>query len=70
MLSITLAIFFGIIGMGYFGYGKKNAWYSMLCAGVLLMVFPYIVTDWIAMGLAGLIIIASPFTLKHFGFDF
>ncbi len=34
---------FGVIGMGVFMYGKKQARFSPLAIGVALMVYPYFV---------------------------
>lgn len=43
--SIISALIFSIIGMGYFGYGKKNHRNIILFTGVALMCYPYFVYD-------------------------
>ena len=40
--TIAISIFFGLIGMGYYGYGKKGRIYFQL-TGVGLMVYPYVI---------------------------
>jgi len=56
--GIVAIIFFSIIGFGYFLYGKKSANYVFLICGIILMVFPYFVSN-----LAYLIIIGIVFSL-------
>ena len=43
METFVWSIVFGIIGMGYFSYGKKRDNNSFLLSGIGLMVFPYFV---------------------------
>ena len=60
------SIVFGIIGMGYFSYGKKSDNNIFLISGIALMVFPYFVEGLslnIAVGI-GLIIV--PFVALKF----
>ena len=56
--GIVAIIFFSIIGFGYFLYGKKSANYVFLICGIILMVFPYFISN-----LAYLIIIGVAFSL-------
>ena len=56
--GIVAIIFFSIIGFGYFLYGKKSANYVFLICGIILMVFPYFVSN-----LAYLVIIGIVFSL-------
>ena len=56
--GIVVIIFFSIIGFGYFLYGKKSANYVFLICGIILMVFPYFVSN-----LTYLIIIGIAFSL-------
>ena len=56
--GIAAIIFFSIIGFGYFLYGKKSANYVFLICGIILMVFPYFVSN-----LAYLVIIGIVFSL-------
>lgn len=52
---------FGVVGMFYFGYGKKNEKYVALFTGIGLGVFPYFITNAVAMILVGLALMALPF---------
>jgi len=62
---IAISLFFSIVGMGFFSYGKKNNIYFML-AGVSLLVYPYAVTTLTALILVGVILVALPFILTNF----
>lgn len=69
-VSLLLSIFLGMIGMGYLGYGKKVQRYSMVLAGLLMMVFPYAVENIILMLLIGGLLCSGPFILDRFNMDF
>jgi hypothetical protein len=61
--SLVIGIFTGAIGMGYFIYGKRQAKFAPLVAGMLLCVYPYFV-DGIAWTIVvGLALVAAPFLL-------
>jgi hypothetical protein len=61
---LLIAVLFGAVGLGYFVYGKKqNAIVPLVC-GVVLMVFPYFVTNAILMIVVGLFFSALPYFLK------
>jgi hypothetical protein len=61
---LLIAVLFGSVGLGYFVYGKKqNAIVPLLC-GVVLMVFPYFVTNAILMIVVGLFFSALPYFVK------
>jgi len=70
LMSLILSIFLGMIGMGYLGYGKKAQRYSMVIAGLLMMVFPYAVENIILMLLISGVLCAGPFILDRFNMDF
>jgi hypothetical protein len=47
--TFILALFWGLIGMAYFVYGKKQSNAIALGAGIGLMFFPYFVSNaWIS----------------------
>ena len=56
---------FGTFGMGYFIYGKKRGAAVPLACGLILMIYPYFVTNiWINVGI-GLLLMALPFFVKR-----
>jgi len=63
--TFILSIVFSIVGIIYFGYGKKREggeffYYS----GIGLMVFPYIVTEQSEMIAIGILLILSPLLMR------
>jgi len=60
------SIVFGIIGMGYFSYGKKGDSNTFLLCGVALMVFPYFVEGLIPNIAVGIGLIVVPFVALKF----
>ncbi|MBI5179481.1 MAG: hypothetical protein HZA04_09530 [Nitrospinae bacterium] len=64
--SFFLGALFGIFGMGYFAYGKKQGNMLALGSGLGLMLFPYFVSDIAVMTLAGLALMAAPFAASRF----
>ena len=61
---IIIAGFFGILGMAYFMYGKKSLRYMFLICGIVLMVYPYFVTQTVYMVIVGVVVSAVPFVIK------
>lgn len=58
------SVFIGSVGLGFFVYGKRQRRLAHLGAGLLLMVYPYFVTNillmfGIAVGVVGLLYLAS-----------
>jgi len=61
---LLLAVLFGSLGLGYFVYGKKqNAIVPLVC-GVVLMVFPYFISNVILLIATGLIFSILPFFVR------
>jgi hypothetical protein len=61
---LLLAVLFGSLGLGYFVYGKKqNAIVPLVC-GVVLMAFPYFVTNVVLMIVVGLFFSVLPFFVR------
>ncbi len=60
---LTASILFGIVGMGYYRYGKKQNLY-FLFAGVALIIYPYFIDTLIPMIMVGVIIMLIPFILN------
>jgi len=63
--SLWVSVLAGAIGMGYFIYGKRQAKYVPMIAGVLLCVYPYFVESMLALSLIGLVLIAAPFLIDY-----
>lgn len=64
--GFMLSVVFGIFGMGYFAYGKKQGHGPALVAGLGLMLFPYFVSDVLAVALIGVAFMALPFVARRF----
>lgn len=63
--SILLwGLLFGSVGLGYFVYGKKQSRFVPLVCGILLMVFPYVVSNVLVMVLVGLVLVALPYFIR------
>ena len=63
MDSATLlwGLLFGSIGAGYFIYGKKQRDPVPLVCGIALMVFPYFVSNTVALVVAGIALCSVPY---------
>ena len=55
------SIIFGIIGMGYFSYGRNQDYNRFSYIGMILMIFPYFVDTEISVILTGIFFIVIPF---------
>ena len=64
MNALIAGIFFGIIGTGYFMYGRKAQNWVALGSGVLLCVFPYFVDSFLWTMIIGLALVAAPFVIS------
>lgn len=65
MNSLIAGIFFGIIGTGYFMYGRKAHNPVALAAGIGLGIFPYFVDGFLWTMLVGLVLAALPFVVSY-----
>jgi len=67
METFVWSIVFGIVGMGYFSFGKKQDKSSFLLSGIALMLFPYLVDGLTKTIIVGLVLGIFPFVaLKYF----
>jgi hypothetical protein len=55
---------FGMVGTGYFIYGKKAGRMLFLGCGLALGLFPYFVENWVALLLVGTALVGLPFLIK------
>lgn len=60
------ALIFGSIGLGYFIYGRRQSQPVIRYTGITLMLYPYLVTDVMAVVLVGLALLLLPFVMKRF----
>jgi len=57
--NLFASMLFGSIGIGVFIYGKKQASAKPMVIGILLMVYPYFISNAIALFAIGILLIAS-----------
>ena len=57
-------LLFGSIGLGYFIYGKKQKAVVPLVCGVLLIVFPYFVSNALLLVAIGVVLTAIPYFVR------
>lgn len=62
--TLWWGMLFGAIGLGFFIYGKKQQAIVPLFCGLVLMVFPYFVTDTAWLVITGVVLIAVPYFVK------
>ena len=62
--GIVAIILFSIVGFGYFLYGKKSVNYIFLICGIILMVFPYIITNTVYLIITGIVLSVIPLIIK------
>ncbi|MDD5358779.1 MAG: hypothetical protein PHI79_05395 [Sulfurovaceae bacterium] len=57
-------VFFGLFGMSFFIYGKKQDKIIPLISGIILMVFPYFIENLYITIAVGVGLIILPFVVK------
>jgi hypothetical protein len=63
--KLFIEFLFGMVGTGYFMYGRKAGNMVALCCGLGLGIFPYFVDRMAFILLVGGSLIAIPFVLKN-----
>ena len=58
-------VLFSSIGFGFFIYGKKQENLIVFLCGLMLMVFPYFISNTYALVLVGTVITALPYFWKN-----
>jgi len=61
--SFVIGIFAGAIGMGYFIYGKRQAKFAPMIAGVLLCIYPYFTESLLWLCVVGALLLVAPFLI-------
>ncbi len=59
--TILASVIFGSIGLGAFIYGKKQSNFKALVIGIVLMAYPYFLTNAIALYATGVVLTAVLF---------
>jgi hypothetical protein len=62
--KLFIEFLFGMVGTGYFIYGRKQSRYLFLGCGLGLGLFPYFVDSMWAILLAGAVLVAVPFFIR------
>ena len=63
MTTIIISLVAGLIGSGYFMYGKKSQNFRMVFSGIALCVVPYFISNTILLIVACLAMTAAPFVI-------
>lgn len=63
--SIIISMFWGIVGIAYFRYGKKQRNSVVLIVGIVLLAFPYFISNLILVISFGFLLAALPFLIKY-----
>jgi len=63
--SLLIGIVAGIVGGGYFMWGKKTSRVVPMVAGAALMVYPYFIDATWALLLIGAVLCAAPFIVRE-----
>mgnify|MGYP000040488392 CR=1 FL=1 len=62
--TMLWGLLFGSIGFGYFIYGKKQSHPVAKYTGIVLMIYPYFITDNVALVIVGVILLLLPKFVK------
>ena len=61
MNSLIVGIIASAIGVGYFIYGKRQARFAPLLAGILLCIYPYFTDSLLWLSVIGVALVVAPF---------
>jgi hypothetical protein len=61
---LFLGLLFGCIGFGYLLYGRNQRAPVPLVCGVVLMIFPYFVSNAIVLVIVGAVLMAIPYFIR------
>ena len=62
--ALVWSMLFGLIGLGFFMYGKNESAPVPMFCGLLLMVYPYFVSDVLVIIAVGLVLMVIPFVVR------
>ena len=58
------SIVFGVLGLGFFTYGKKQRALVPFLTGIALFIFPYFISDQLTLVMIGLLLLVTPFIIS------
>ena len=64
---LFLSLITGIVGVAFFGYGKKQGRMPQMAAGLALMVYPYFATTTMSLLVIGVAICAALWGVLRLG---
>ena len=63
--SLFIGLIAGVFGVAYFVYGKKQAKFTPMLAGVGLCVYPYFFESVLWLVVIGVALLAAPFLVEY-----
>lgn len=63
MTNLFFGVFTGALGMGYIVYGRRQARFTPLIAGIGLCAYSWFVTNWIWLCVIGALLLVAPFVI-------
>lgn len=63
--SIIWGMLFGAIGVGFFMYGKRQQVIVPLVCGLVLMIYPWFVTNVVLLVVIGIVLMAIPYFVRY-----
>jgi len=63
--SLLWGLLFGSIGLGFFIYGKRQKAVVPLLCGLVLMIFPYFISNTIVLVAIGVALVALPYFVRY-----
>ena len=67
MYRVLLIVLFSLFGMAFFVFGKKQSRAGILVVGILLMIFPYFVSNIWAIAAIGTLLTLVPLVIRKYG---
>ena len=64
-MNLMVGLITGAFGLGYFIYGRKQTKMIFLATGIVLMIYPYLLSNIVALTIAGVILLLLPFMFKQ-----
>jgi hypothetical protein len=62
--ALLWGLLFGSIGLGFFVYGRRQKAVVPLLSGLALIIFPYFVSNTVALVTLGVVLIAIPYFVR------
>jgi hypothetical protein len=64
-VALLWGLLFGSIGLGFFIYGKRQKLVVPLVCGLVLMIFPYFISNTILLVAIGVALVAVPYFFRY-----